>query len=92
MTRVTTPWVQDKDYLSWKARKIDPAAKLTTKNGKFWHFLAWLLSVLGIMSEKSFLEGFATTIGPIQAYPESWPYYVVDQLLVHESRHTKQAR
>jgi len=35
---------------------------------------------------------FATTIGPVQAYPESWNAATVGRALIHEGRHTQQAR
>lgn len=44
------------------------------------------------MSALTFLEDFATTLGPIQAYPAGWSRQEVLEIGQHESRHTTQAR
>lgn len=87
-------WVIDKDRLQLEAQKIDSSVKLTTKDGKFWKFLSILLNIVTFsgIKEDDFLVNFATTIGPIQAYPKEWTTASVERILIHESRHTKQAR
>jgi hypothetical protein len=83
-------WVHDKSRLTRLAREIDSAARITTKDGWFWRALAWLLQPL--IAREKFLNDFATTIGPLQGYPRHWPIDFVERALVHESRHTRQAR
>lgn len=75
------------------ARQIDPSIVLTTKDGWFWKLLAVfaMLFTFGGISRKKFLENYATTIGPIQAYPRNWPK-LSRRLLIHEAQHTRQAR
>lgn len=87
-------WVDRKDELETKARQIDPAVHLTTKDGWFWKALAAILLVLsfGTFKRERFLERFATTIGPLQAYPREWSAAQVAHVLIHESRHTRQFR
>lgn len=87
-------WLADKERLQIEARKFDPAVRLTTKNGWFWAALAWLLFILtfGKFKREDFLTQFATTIGHVQAYPEGWNVDTVERVVVHESRHTFQAR
>lgn len=86
-------WVKDKERYQAIARKIDSSVKLTTKDGWIWKAIAWFLFIItfGRFKRKRFLENFATTLGPIQAYPRSWPR-LREGTLVHESRHTRQAR
>ena len=87
-------WVNQADVLSSAARRIDPAVTLTTKDGVFWRALAYVLPIVtaGGMSRRTFLHDYATTIGPIQAYPRQWSAEMVRRLLVHEARHTRQFR
>jgi hypothetical protein len=85
-------WTDRKEELQSKFREIDKSVILTTKNSKFWKLGAFLLSKLGLMSEKEFLEDFATTLGPVQAYPENWSYGLVSLIGHHESGHVRQAR
>lgn len=92
MPRISTKWTEYCDLLEYEAQKVDPAVRLVTKNSWFWQLIATILSFFMIMDKKTFLEGYATTIGPIQAYPENWPYWEVEQLIAHESRHTRQFR
>lgn len=75
------------------ARKIDPAVKLTTKDKWPWKVMAAVVQVVtfGGISYRRFLEDYATTIGPIQAYPRKWRK-LSTRLLVHEARHTRQFR
>lgn len=86
-------WVDDKERYEQMARAIDPAIRLTTKDGWFWKVIAWILFIItfGQFKRERFLEDFATTIGPIQAYPRSYSS-IYEGTLVHEGRHTKQAR
>jgi hypothetical protein len=87
-------WTSQKTRLELVARAIDPAVVLMTKNGRFWRALAWVLVIVtfGGVSRKRFLENFATTFGPVQAYPEVWSAATVESVIIHESRHTRQAR
>ncbi len=87
-------WLMEKETLQEKARKFDQSIRLTSKNGLFWRVVAWLLFIVsfGKFKRESFLENFATTIGHVQAYPASWPTASVERVMVHESRHTRQAR
>ena len=87
-------WTKDKERLEKLARDIDPAVRLTTKNGWVWKAIAWILFVItfGQFKRETYLERFATTLGPIQGYPESWRVASVENTLIHESRHTQQAR
>ena len=87
-------WTDERERLQALAQEIDPAVCLTTKNGWFWKAVAWLLLIVtfGAMKRDRFLNDFATTLGPIQAYPEEWPVESVERVLIHESRHTQQAR
>lgn len=86
-------WTGDKERYEKIARSIDPAVRLTTKDGWFWHALGSVLQVVtfGKFSKVDFLERFATTIGPIQAYPSGWAD-IPAKLIAHESRHTRQSR
>jgi len=87
-------WVTDKEQLQAEVKQIDSSVRLTTKNGRFWHFLAWCLFLLsfGKFKREDFLTGFATTLGNVQAYPESWSTSDVRRVMIHESRHSWQAR
>jgi hypothetical protein len=87
-------WVSDRERLQDEARELDPAIRLTTKSSRFWGILAWLLFVLslGRLKRESFLGKFATTLAHVQAYPESWDTESVERVMIHESRHTRQAR
>jgi hypothetical protein len=87
-------WVTEKERLQDQVRVLDPAIRLTTKNGWFWKALAWLLFVLtfGQFKREAFLTNFATTIGHIQAYPEEWDAVTVERVMWHEGRHTRQMR
>lgn len=87
-------WTDDRESLEALACGIDPAIRFTTKNGWFWKAVATILCILsfGMFKRERFLESFATTVGPLQAYPESWSADQVRRALIHESRHTCQAR
>jgi hypothetical protein len=87
-------WVADKERLQAEARRIDSAIRLVVKSGRFWRFLSWCLFLLsfGRFRREDFLACFATTLGSIQAYPESWSTDAVRRVMIHESRHSRQAR
>lgn len=87
-------WVADQEQLQAEARQIDPSIRLTTKNGRFWRFLAWCLFLLsfGKFKREDFLVLFATTLGNVQAYPESWSTAFVRRVMIHESRHSWQSK
>jgi hypothetical protein len=87
-------WTGDKERLEKLAKGIDSSVRLTTKDSWFWKAIALILFLitLGQFKRERFIKSFATTIGPIQAYPSTWPAGSVERVLVHESRHTQQAR
>lgn len=76
------------------ARAIEPSVRLQTKDVWIWKLLGALATVatLGGISYRRFLEDFATTLGPLQGYPAAWSVERVEAILVHEARHTRQAR
>jgi hypothetical protein len=53
--------------------------------------VAWGLFVVSIgrIQRERFLQQYATTLGPIQAYPRHW-LRIPPDLLAHETRHTHQ--
>ena len=87
-------WVHDKKRLTALAHTIDKSVRLYTKDNWFCKVLAVLLHGLtfGGMSYRVFLDRFATTIGPLQFFPAAWNAAQVERVVVHESRHTRQAR
>ena len=86
-------WVDKKEEYEKIIHSIDKSIILTTKDHWFWKVISWVLFIItfGKFSREMFLKRFATTIGPIQAYPKEYPY-LSKAILVHESRHTRQAR
>jgi hypothetical protein len=86
-------WVNDKSRYEQLAKSVDSSVVLVTKDYWFWKALAWLLLIIsfGQFKREKFLTRFATTIGPIQAYPSEWST-LSEGIIVHESHHTKQAR
>ena len=87
-------WIYDRKRLQKLARAIDPSIRLYTKNNWFCVLLACILPVVtfGGMTYTKFLERYATTIGPLQFYPEHYSIKAVQRIILHESRHTCQAR
>jgi len=87
-------WLTKKDELQTYARSIDKSIILTDKSSWFWTAIAWLLFIIsfGKSDRSRFLKIFATTLGPIQAYPEGWTVNQVKSVIPHEARHTVQAR
>ena len=87
-------WVDESARLAALARAIEPSVRLVTKDGRFWRWVGWLASIatLGGISVEVFLRDYATAIGPLQAYPRGWSVERVERTLVHEARHTRQAR
>ena len=84
-------WTESKtEYRDW-LRQHCPVVYLVTKQGRFWSLVAMGMACLslGKLSRLRFLEDFATTLGPIQAYPARWSS-LSRRLLVHEARHTQQ--
>jgi hypothetical protein len=87
------PWTNDRAKYEQIARTIEPAARLSTKDSWLWTAL-WVVGVVltvGLlaikMGRKTFLENYATTLGPIQGYPRGYSR-LSKRLLVHECRHT----
>jgi hypothetical protein len=91
---VTLGWTAEHSRLEALAREIEPSVRLETKDGWHWRALAGLaaLATLGGLSRRAFLEDYATTIGPLHGYPSAWSVARVERTLVHEARHTRQAR
>jgi len=86
-------WVAKRDIYEKLAREIDPSIRIVTKDAWPWRVLAALVTLctFGGISYQAFLREYATTIGPIQGYPRGW-IELSERLLVHEARHTQQAR
>jgi hypothetical protein len=90
--KTTMPsWTASRQEYQELAQEIVPSVRLTTKDGWFWRCVAWTLYLmsLGRVPRKRFLQDYATTIGPIHAYPRHWPQIPLE-VLVHEARHTHQ--
>lgn len=87
-------WTEAHERLQRLAQQLDPAVRLSTKDGFCWQVLAVVLQSvsLGGISARAFLQDYATTLGPIQAYPRHWSAEAVECVLVHEARHTRQFR
>lgn len=91
MGAATTSWIDRREHYQALAREFAPSVVLTTKDHWLWRVIArllWLASC-GRFAPSTFLQDYATTLGPIQAYPSSWPE-LSRPLLVHECRHTGQ--
>jgi len=87
-------WVGERGRLEALARAIEPSVRVQTKDGVHWRALAWLAAIatVGGISRRTFLEDYATTLGPLHGYPAGWSAERVEATLVHEARHTRQAR
>lgn len=87
-------WLPERERLAALARAIEPSVRLQTKDGWHWRVLARLASAatFGGISQRVFLEQYATTLGPLHGYPAAWSAERVERTLVHEARHTRQAR
>lgn len=87
-------WLAEHARLEGIARAIEPSVRLVVKEGAFWRALGVLASIgtLGGISLATFLHDYATAIGPLQGYPRGWSVERVERTLVHEARHTRQAR
>jgi len=87
-------WLGERARLEALARAIEPSVRIQTKDGAHWRALAWLAAVAtgGGISRRTFLEDYATTLGPLHGYPACWSVERVEATLVHEARHTRQAR
>jgi len=86
-------WIEDKEQYQKLAHDIEPSVILTTKDAFFWKVLAVLVTIvtMGGIGYRQFLEEYATTIGPIQAYPTTW-MYLSEAILIHEAVHTRQVK
>lgn len=86
-------WVDRKEHYESVAKGVDRSVKLVTKDGWFWRVLGSVLQFVTFSKfpKEDFLEKFATTIGPVQAYPRGWSH-ILESTIVHESRHTRQFR
>jgi hypothetical protein len=91
---VAASWTDEHARLEALAREIEPSVRLETKDGWHWRLLAGLAAAAtaGGIPRRTFLEEYATTLGPLHGYPASWSVERVERTLVHEARHTRQAR
>jgi len=87
-------WLAERGRLEALARAIEPSVRIGSKDGWPWRALAGLAraATLGGISRRTFLESYATTVGPWHGYPAGWSAARVEATLVHEARHTRQAR
>jgi hypothetical protein len=85
-------WLDDQVRLQKMANEVDKSVRLTTKDSLFWQFMAVVLGWLHIMPALNFLRNFATTIGPVIAFPKHWTTGEVERTLDHELVHVRQAR
>jgi hypothetical protein len=87
-------WVAQQARLEMLARRIEPSVRLRPKEGVLWRALGVLAAIAtgGAISVQIFLCEYATAIGPLQGYPRAWSAERVESMLVHEARHTRQAR
>lgn len=90
-TQSPPDWTEHFEAYQQLAKSVCPCVKITTKDHPFWVLVSWMLFFLSIgqFSRANFLIRFATTLGPIQAYPRGWQI-LSKRLLVHEARHTEQ--
>lgn len=86
-------WTDEAERYRRLARGVDPAVRLTTKDGWVWRAIAWVLYLITFSAFKRerFLTQFATTLGPVQAYPRGY-LRIYEGTIEHEGRHTRQAR
>lgn len=84
-------WVDELEQYRELTGDVRDVVRLTTKDNRFWKLVGVMLAMasLGQFSRQRFMEGFATTLGPIQAYPRTWSQ-IKRYMLVHESQHTRQ--
>ncbi|MCA9177285.1 MAG: hypothetical protein KDB14_22505 [Planctomycetales bacterium] len=84
-------WTDDLESYRATARLCSPVVDLVSKDHWVWRWIAWglWLCSAGRLSRQRFLRDFATTLGPLQAYPAHWPR-ISRALIIHESRHTVQ--
>ncbi|RIL05503.1 MAG: hypothetical protein DCC71_10090 [Proteobacteria bacterium] len=87
-------WLAERARLEAIARAIEPSVRLVPKEGALWRALGALAAAatLGGIARQTFLRDYATAIGPLQGYPRDWSAARVEATLVHEARHTRQAR
>lgn len=91
MSDAAQSWTDKLPEYEQRAHEVCDLAILKTKDGRFWQVVSWLLYLLSFrqFSRQTFLERFATTMGPIQAYPSSWKG-ISALLVTHESQHCQQ--
>jgi len=86
-------WTDDLSRYQDLARQIEPAIRLTTKDGWFWRALAVVVHgvTFGGTTRTEFLEDYGTTIGPVMANPRRWPR-LGEGYIVHEGTHAADMR
>ena len=84
-------WTERRSEYERLAHSISDVIVLTTKDAWPWKVIAYGLAIFSLwrFPPRRFLEDFATTIGPIQAYGRAWPR-LDRRTVVHEGRHTLQ--
>lgn len=84
-------WTEHRERYEELLGDVVDVAKLTTKDHWIWRGVAWSLALasFGNFSRSRFMTRFATTFGPIQAYPREWSE-ISEEMIIHESRHTQQ--
>jgi len=84
-------WTDRQKQYAEVALKVCNVNRLSTKDGRLWRVVGWSLQIasFGRFTQQRFLEEFASTLGPIQAYPRHWCELPME-LIVHEARHTQQ--
>ena len=85
-------WLEHKEEILSTFQLIDPSVILVTKDGWFWKVLGKILAFLHATNYIEFINSYATTLGPVQAYPSSWTMEQVLNVGSHECRHTRQCR
>src|SRR5688572_24111951 len=69
--------------------------KVVYKEGRWWSFLNWLVTVLSFGQNRSF-KNYVTTIWKTIAVPreswDRWPAVVQLEVLTHEAKHVEQFR
>ena len=90
-----TSWLVERSRYQRLAARIEPAARVVSRDSWFWT-AAWVVGMvltLGLLALKvslrKWLEGIACAVGPWQGYSRLLPE-LRPELVAHESRHTTQ--
>ncbi len=69
--------------------------RIVEKKGFFWNFLHYVIMVLTLGRNRSFLKGYYTTIGPWVGVPtnwDDWPEVSRAAVIRHETVHVQQCK